>query len=222
MEGGGPMPEIHPVPNPRPIGAPPYEPVVRLGPPPVTGSGASHPNHPVLLPDDDGDDDVALVPEHPAPTTIVAPSVPRRHWYRGLARPFAYVASGVAGALLVTVLYGMLGPGVASFSGRSVSDAAPGAGPVTDPAVLDRRADTLALAISAFNMRASMYDSRRMPCSGLQRGLTQVEDAWLSYNMARKDLMAGADPLRDTRDKSLYSDVRAVEVRFERSSCTRP
>jgi hypothetical protein len=52
--------------------------------------------------------------------------------------------------------------------------------------------------------------------------LAQVEDGWLAYNMARKDLMAGSDPARDARDKSLYADVRAVEVRFERSSCARP
>ena len=80
----------------------------------------------------------------------------------------------------------------------------------------------LALAISAFNLRASMYDSRRMPCSGLARGLSQVEDGWLAYNLARKDLMAGSDAARDSRDKSLYADVRAVELKFERSSCARP
>src|SRR5437763_2885507 len=50
------MPETHPVANPRPTGAPPYEPVVRLGTPAMPG-GASHPNHPVLLPDPDADDD---------------------------------------------------------------------------------------------------------------------------------------------------------------------
>jgi len=217
------MPETHPVSTPRPMGAPSYEPapVVRVGTPAVTGLGTSHPNHPVLLPEEDGDDDVALTPPapRPAPTTIVAP---KPHGYRGLIRPFAYVASGVAGALLVTVLYGMLGPRVASFGSRTGSDLSPGGGPVTDPAVLDRRSDTLALAISAFSMRAAMFDSRRMPCSGLQRGLTQVEDAWLGYNVARKDLMAGADPVRDARDRSLYADVRSVEARFERSSCTRP
>ena len=211
------MAETHPVPGPRPVGAPPYEPVVRLGTP-ATGPGTSRPNHPVLLPKEDGDDDVGLVPSY-QPTTIVASKPP---WYSGLGRPMAYVASGIAGAVLVSALSGLLGPGTGSFGGRAGSDNALGATPVTNPAVLDRRADTLALAISAFNMRASMYDSRRMPCSGLQRGLTQVEDAWLSYNMARKDLMAGSDPVRDARDKGLYADVRAVEVRFERSSCARP
>ena len=204
------MPDTHPVTGPRPAGAPPYEPVVRLGTPSVSG-GASHPNHPVLLPDPDTDDDVAP----PPPSPSVRP-VPRPHGYR------AYVASALAGAVLVTALYGLLGSRPTSSGGRAGSDSAPGGVPVSDTALLDRRADTLALAISAFTMRASMYDSRRMPCSGLARGLAQVEDGWLWYNMARKDLLASSDPARDARDKSLYADVRVVEVRFERSSCARP
>ena len=67
-----------------------------------------------------------------------------------------------------------------------------------------------------------MFDTRRMPCSGLARGLAQVEDAWLGYNLARRDLLAGSDPGRDARDKRLYADVRGVEVKFERTSCPRP
>lgn len=219
------MPETHPVSNPRPIGTPPYEPVVRLGPPAMPGA-ASHPNHPVLLPDPDADDDVAPIPVLPPPvptpvhTTVVAPS-PKLQWYRGLARPTAYVASGIAGAVLVTVLYGILGSRLSTPSGRGGAESGAAGGAITDTMALDRRADTLTLAISAFTMRASMFDSRRMPCTGLSRGLAQVEDAWLAYNMARKDLMT-VDPARDVRDKNLYADVRTVEVRFERSSCTRP
>jgi len=216
------MPETHPGANPRPIGAPPYEPVVRMGTPALPSVGTSHPNHPVLLPDVDGEDEVVPIPptpvSAPALTTVVAPQ-PR--WYRGLVRPAAYLASGIAGAVLVTVLYGFLGSRLTSPGGRSGSEYGAAGGPVADTLVLDRRADTLALAISAFTMRATMYDTRRMPCTGLARGLTQVEDAWLAYNMARKDLMS-VDLTRDARDKSLYSDVRTVEVRFERSSCTRP
>jgi hypothetical protein len=174
-----------------------------------------------LLPSEaDTDDDIVLPPPRTTPAPVVAP-VPKPHWYRAFARPFAYVAAGLAGAVLVTVLYGVLGSRSASPGGRG-SDSAPSAIPVSDTALLDRRADTLALAISAFTMRASMFDSRRMPCSGLARGLMQVEDGWLAYNMARKDLMTAADAARDARDKRLYADVRAVEVKFERSSCARP
>ncbi len=193
------MPDTHPVINP-------HEPVVRLGTPPSIAPGASHPNHPVLLPEADADDDV--VPSLPAPR-VSPPVAAKLHWYRALVRPTAYVASALAGAVLVTVLYGILGSRAAT-NGHSGSDAAPGGLVVSDTATLDRRADTLALAISAFTMRASMYDSRRMPCG------------WLGYNIARKDLMAGSDPARDSRDKRLYADVRAVELRFERSSCARP
>jgi hypothetical protein len=213
------MAETHPGVGPRPGGAPPYEPVVRLGAPAVSGPGASHPNHPVLLPEPDTDDEIAptLPTTRPSP-----PAVAKPHWYRALVRPTAYIASGIAGAVLVTVLYGILGSRAATTGGRTGSDSAPGAVPVSDTTLLDRRADTLALAISAFTMRASMYDSRRMPCSGLARGLTQVEDGWLAYNVARKSLMTVSDPARDARDKSLYADVRTVEARFERSSCVRP
>jgi len=213
------MPDMHPVVNPRPAGAPPYDPLVRLGTPPSITPGASHPNHPVLLPEADGDDDVG--PGLPPPR-VSLPLATKPHWYRALVRPTAYVASALAGAVLVTVLYGILGSRAAATGGHSGSDAAAGGLAVSDTAALDRRADTLALAISAFTMRASMYDSRRMACSGLARGLSQVEDGWLAYNIARKDLMAGSDPARDSRDKSLYADVRAVELRFERSTCVRP
>lgn len=212
------MPDTHPVVNPRPAGAPPYDSVVRLSTPPSIAPGASHPNHPVLLPEAELDDDV--VPSLPPPR-VSPPAAAKPHWYRALVRPAAYVASALAGAVLVTVLYGILGSRAAT-NGRSGSDAAAGGVVLSDTATLDRRADTLALAISAFTMRASMFDSRRMPCTGLARGLSQVEDGWLAYNIARKDLMAGADPARDARDKSLYADVRAVELKFERSSCARP
>jgi len=124
--------------------------------------------------------------------------------------------------VLVTAIYGLIGARSDAPGSRARADSARAGSAVSDTAVLDRQADTLALAISAFTMRASMFDSRRMPCSGLARGLAQVEDGWLSYNLARKDLMAASDPARDARDKSLYADVRAVEVRFERSSCARP
>lgn len=87
---------------------------------------------------------------------------------------------------------------------------------------LDIRADTLATAIAAFTLRGRMYDSRRMGCDGLSRGLQQVEDAWLAYSLARKETRAASDGTRDQRDQALFADVRAVEQRFERSSCTRP
>jgi len=160
------------------------------------------------------DDDITAVAPTPADTAVpAARPTPKVRWY-------TYVASGLVGAVVVTAIYGLLAARSGS-SGNSADRARAGVA-VSDTAVLDRRADTLALAISAFSMRATMFDTRRMPCTGLARGLTQVEDAWLGYNIARKDLMAGIDPARNARDKSLYADVRGVEVKFERSACARP
>jgi hypothetical protein len=149
------------------------------------------------------------------------PQPAKQRRFKGIAKPVAYVACALAGAVLVTAIYGLIGPRTGASS-RAGADAAPAGSAVSDTAVLDRRADTLALAVSAFDMRARMFDTRRMGCPGLARGLLQVEDGWLAYNMARKDLMAGSDPARDARDKSLYADVRTVEARFERSACARP
>jgi hypothetical protein len=206
---------------------------MRLGTPPqpapglAGGTAASRLNHPVLLPDStDLDDEIVAPAQQPALTaaalaataTMTAPAarpVPTSHWY-------AYVASGIAGAVLVIATYGLLTSRGGLSGNRAGADAAAAGAAVTDTALLDRRADTLALAIAAFGMRANMYDTRRMPCTGLARGLAQVEDAWLGYNMARKNLLATSDPARDARDKSLYAEVRGVEVRFERSACTRP
>ena len=215
------MADTHPVSGTRPAGAPAYEPVVRLGTPPSPAIPATHTpsriNHPVLLPSDATDvDDELPAAGASAPSAVPAShTAPRVRWY-------TYIASGLAGAVLVTAIYGLLGSRSGAAGGRGSERGAAGAVPVSDTALLDRRADTLALALTAFNMRATMYDTHRMPCSGLARGLTQVEDAWLGYNVARKDLLAGSDAGRDARDKRLYADVRGVEVKFERSSCARP
>lgn len=182
--------------------------------PVVAGPSVSRPNHPVLLPDDDGRDDEAW----PLPPPRLAPA---RHWFHALARPSAYIASGLAGAVLVTAIYGLLGARSQTPGNRN-ADVAAGAVVTGDTSALDRRADTLALAIEAFGLRVRMFETRRMPCTGLARGLQQVEDGWLGYNMARKGVPSGVDAARDARDRDLYSNVRAVELRFERSSCQRP
>ncbi len=194
----------------RPVAAKAFEPTARLpSPAPASLTTPSRENRSLLFPEADPDDDAP----HPQ-------SKPRR--FQRFTRPAAYVACAVAGAVIVTALYGLMGPRTAAPGSRTGADSEPGRSAVNDPAVLDRRADTLALAVAAFSMRARMFDTRRMTCPGLARGLQQVEDGWLAYNIARKDLMAASDPARDARDKNLYADVRAVEVRFERSSCARP
>src|SRR6266702_2155720 len=114
------MAETHPVGGPRPVAAPPYEPVVRLGTPSVSAAGGSYPNHPVLLPEPDTDDEIA--PSSPS-TRPAPPAFVKPHWYRALARPTAYIASGIGGAVLVTVLYGILGSRAAATGGRAGSGA---------------------------------------------------------------------------------------------------
>lgn len=185
---------------------------------------SSKPNHPILLPDADGDDDALDLPvalsSAAAPQPRLAPRpIRQRNWTAALRRPATYLASGLVGAVLVTTLFVLLGSRADEPAGRA--DAAP-ATAAPDAATLDRRADTLAAAIAAFTLRGRMYESRRMGCDGLSRGLQQVEDAWLAYNLTRKETMAATDGTRDQRDQALFADVRAVEQRFERSSCTRP
>lgn len=191
-------------------------PVGRAVTPVTAGTPLSHPNHPVLLPAED-------VEEDDEPSPLPPPRlVPATHWYQALAKPSAYVASALAGAVLVTAIYGLLGARSQAPGGRSAEATAAGAVALADTTMLDRRADTLALAIEAFGLRAKMFETHRMPCTGLARGLQQVEDGWLAYNMARKGVPSGGDAGRDGRDRDLYSNVRAVELRFERSSCQRP
>lgn len=209
------MSESIPATSLRPtVATPVYEPVGRSGLPAAAGNSVSHPNHPVLLPAEDADDEPS-----PLPPPRVAPAA---RWYEALAKPSAYVASGLAGAVLVTAIYGLLGSRPSTSGNRNVDAAAAGAVVAGDTATLDRRSDTLALAIEAFGLRARMFDTHRMACAGLARGLQQVEDGWLAYNMARKGVPAGMDPVRDGRDRDLYGNVRGVELRFERSSCARP
>lgn len=209
------MSESNPATGVRPVGAPAFDPVVRLGTPTpgtgtVTGGGRPSPSHPVLFPEPDADD------ETPRPA-------PKPRGYRSLARVASYLTAGLGGAVLVFAVLGLLGPRVDSSRNRAGSDSGrDGASPGSDMAVLDRRADTVAFAVSAFLVRARMYDTRQMGCTSLARGLRQVEDGWLAYNMARQETNASADSARDARDRGLYADVRAVELRFERSSCARP
>src|ERR1041385_7121699 len=103
MEGVHRMSETTPATSLRPtVGTPLYEPVGRAGVPAAAGMPVSHPNHPVLLPIDDGEDDPL-----PLPPPRLAPA---SRWYDGLAKPSAYVASGLAGAVLGTPVYGLVGP----------------------------------------------------------------------------------------------------------------
>jgi len=195
----------------------------RLGVSPQPGGAGPRPNHAILLPEADLDDDAddLITPPVAAQPRITPRPIPKRTRYATLSRRAALFASGVAGAVLVIGAYVALASRDES-AGRSAAEAAPRGVPAAHVAMLDRRADTLSLALEAFSLRVRMYESRRMACDGLSRGLQQVEDAWLAYSLARRQTLGTSDSTRENRDGALYADVRAVEQRFERSSCTRP
>ena len=94
--------------------------------------------------------------------------------------------------------------------------------PATLLTQLDHAADTLALAIGAFDLRAQLFSSRQMQCPELARGLVLVEERWAAYNAVRKDGGLVVDSVRTARDRALYADAGAVERRFEASGCPRP
>jgi hypothetical protein len=192
---------------------------------PTIGTGLRT-SHPILLPEADTEDDALDLPaasSAAAPQSRITPRpAAKTRVLAKFGRPLAYVGSGIAGAVLVITIYGLLGSRLDSAGNKTGNDATAGTVAVPDLAALDRRADTLTLAIAAFTLRSRMYDSRRMGCPGLSRGLQQVEDAWLAYNIARKETLGTTDAARDNRDRGLYADVRNVELRFERSSCARP
>ena len=192
------------------------EPVTHVGvpvPAPVTEQVG---NRPLLVPDADIDEDVPGV-------VVASASLPRD---KRLLKPAIYVACALGGAVLVAALSAIISSGDAlstsrggGANGRAIGEAG-AAGYAA--AVLDRRADTLALALTAFEDRVRMFEAKQMTCAGLQRGLQQVEDNWLTYNIARRETLAPFDGQREDRDRSLYADVRGVERRFERSGCPRP
>jgi hypothetical protein len=130
-------------------------------------------------------------------------------------------AYGVVGVLALAGLF-RLYSALASPTSSSARPPAVDAAAVTPDARLDRAADTLALAIAAFDLRARLFASRQMECPELARGLVLVEERWTSYNAARKDGGTSLDSARTARDRNLYADADQVERRFERSGCPRP
>lgn len=193
------------------------EPVIRAGTPAALEFQAKERSTPpaVLFPAADDDDEDAPLGVAPVPS-------PRK---KAFLKPALYIAAGLGGALLVAALSaimssrGGLNARGAGSDGKGVDQLGAAAIAMAD---LDRRADTLALAVAAFQDRARMFDNKQMTCASLQRGLQQVEDNWLTYNVARRGTLAPFDAQREERDRTLYADVRDVERRFERSGCVRP
>jgi hypothetical protein len=135
-----------------------------------------------------------------------------------IARWGAYAAVGVLAVGGLFRLYAAL----ASPASSGSSSGTPAAVAALPLERVDRAADTLALAIAAFDLRAQLFTSRQMHCPELARGLVLVEERWTTYNSVRKDGGVALDSARTARDRALYTDVDGVERRFERSTCPRP
>ncbi len=135
-----------------------------------------------------------------------------------IARWAAYAGAGLLAVGGLFRLYAALAaPAVTGSEPR-----APAAVAASPLARLDRAADTLGLAIAAFDLRAQLFASRQMHCPELARGLVQVEERWTTYNSVGKESGVALDSARTARDRALYADVDGVEKRFERSACPRP
>jgi hypothetical protein len=86
---------------------------------------------------------------------------------------------------------------------------------------LDVAGDSLTQVVRTFGEQASQFARGQVPCAGLARGLTVVENRWIAYNTARRT--AGVlDAAHAARDQTLYAGVDSVERRFEQSGCPRP
>ena len=173
------------------------------GPIPAARRATASPPPRVFLPDEFGAE------QAPRPWT---PGVP-------VARIARWAAYAGAGLLAVAVLFRLY----AALASPAVPAPRAPAAMVTSPlARLDRAADTLGLAIAAFDLRAQLFASRQMHCPELARGLVLVEERWTAYNGVRKESSVPLDSARTARDRALYADVDGVEKRFERSACPRP
>ena len=159
----------------------------------------------ILFPDDDVDPDM-----------LPAPPPPGRSY---LPMPVARVARvGVMGLLAGSALFG-----VYRVLGAGGGPARPDAGSaVATLEGLDRLADTVAFAVTGFEIRLRLFDSRKMNCADLARGLMDLESRWIAHSAARKATAATLDSARVARDRRLSADVGAVERGFSRTGCPRP
>jgi hypothetical protein len=160
----------------------------------------------LLFPDNTDPDSDAPLPAAPRRRTLPAPVV----------RAVRFGALGlVAGASLFGA-YRMFASGPDDARASSAATALPTA------EALDRLADTVAFAVSGFEIRLRLYDGRKMLCSDLAVGLMDLESRWMAHNAARKTAPAPVDSGRVARDRHLNADVGSVERSYARTGCPRP
>lgn len=169
--------------------------------------------------------------DRPAPAAILARLVfpddlddqaTARHaaaWIKPVARVCGYAIVALLAAVGLMRVYG------ANPDGPS-GNVAPGA---TRPAVaplppnpVGPLADTLELALQGFDVRARLFEGRKMTCTDLARGLMTMEERWTGYALATAGGRTLGDSAQAVRDQLLASDVDAAERRFARTACQRP
>ena len=162
---------------------------------------------PLLLFPDEPDSEMGALPVPARRPSLPAP----------IARAARFGAMGlVAGASL-------FGAYRVFASGPTDRDPATGAvSAVVTPEALDRLADSVAFAVTGFELRLRLYDARKMVCSDLAHGLVDLESRWITHSAARKATAATLDSTRIARDRRLNTDVGAVERGFARTGCPRP
>jgi len=141
---------------------------------------------------------------------------------RGLPAPVVRVVRfGAMGLVAGASLFGAYrvfasGPGGNPHSATGVVTAA------VTPEGLDRLADSVAFAVTAFEIRLRLLDGRKMVCSDLAHGLMDLEARWMAHTAARKVAGVTLDSARIARDRRLNTDVGAVERGYARTGCPRP
>jgi len=171
----------------------------------LAGQAANAPPPLLLFPDEEGDGDAL-----PAP--LRRPSLPV---------PIVRVARfGALGLVAGASLFGAYRV-FASGPDRAAGANAPVSAVVT-PEGIDRLADTVAFAVTAFEIRLRLFDARKMVCSDLAQGLMDLEGRWIAHSAARKASAATLDSAQVARDRRLNADVGGVERGFARTGCQRP
>lgn len=162
------------------------------------------------------DDDVADADDPGSAPRPAAPRQPRDA--RRAVRSAVYILVGaVAGAGAFQAATRILPSRSAS---APVAHAA--AVEVPAPASLSALSDTLALAVTSFELRTRLFGAHQMQCPDLARGLILLEQRWTAYNGARRDAGVTLDSIQEATDRSLYARVDQAEGQFERSACPRP
>ncbi len=168
---------------------------------------------PLLLFPDEGDLDTDALTAPARRRSLLAP----------VARVARFGAVGIVAGGALFGAYRVLAP--EPEGARGGGRGGPTAALVSAAVMRDRSgrlADSVAFAVTAFETRVRLFDGRKMVCSDLARGLTELESRWTAHNAARKAGAATLDSAQIARDRRLYADVGAAERGFARTGCPRP